>query len=577
MAVVSLLQIYMFMDTILNLLSFVGSLALFLFGMKTMSEGLEKIAGSKMRGIISVMTRNRFLGVLTGMGVTATIQSSSATTVMVVSFVNAGLMTLTQAISVIMGANIGTTVTAWIVSFVGFKINISALSLPLLALAMPLMFSKIEKRKNWGEFIFGFAFLFMGLKMLSGAAESLNIDKHIGAWLTYMPVDSWGAIPTFALIGALLTMAMQSSSASMAITLMLLDMDIPGFGFGQAAALVLGQEIGTTVTALLAALTANTQARRAALAHMSFNVFGVLLILSIFRPFTAGVQWIVDNVMGGAVNNMYLLSAFHTCFNLFNTLILIWFVPQIEKFVCWIMPGNAGDEKGLQYISGGMLSTSELSILQAQKEVLNFAEYVGKMLLRVKELVSSSKDEAFAAGYARILKYEKETDSMEIEIAEYLHKVAEGRLSAESKVQITRMLRQIDELESIGDSCERLGRTLQSCRNNCPEWFTDLLQVRMEEMIDIARVAVRQMCDVLVGVEGGLGSSGVGSGMRELIARSHATEDRINNMRDEYKAWNLQDIESGMYSYQLGVFYTDFIAECEKVGDFVINVVETVE
>lgn len=553
----------------MNLLAFVGSLGLFLYGMKVMSEGLEKLAGDKMRSILAVMTKNRFLGVLTGLGVTATIQSSSATTVMVVSFVNAGLMTLREAIGVIMGANIGTTITAWIVSFVGFKVSIAALSLPLLAVAMPLIFAKRERLKNWGEFIFGFAFLFMGLKMLSGAAETLHIGEYMATWLTYLPCESWWTIPVFALMGALLTMAMQSSSASMAITLMLFDMQIPGFGFSQAAALVLGQEIGTTITALLASLAANTQAKRAALAHMFFNVFGVLLILAIFKPFTMAVEWLMTNMMGDNLNNMYLLSAFHSCFNIFNTILLIGAVPLIERFVCWVLPmKQEQDDYRLRYISAGILSTSELSILQAQKEVECFAERCQRMFGMVETLLTTEKEDAFAALYSRIEKYEQITDRMEVEIAVYLRKVAEGRLSAESKQQITRMLRQVDELESIGDSFQHLGRTLRRKRENCAETFTAEQLHYMKDMLALVGRSLTEMREVLMEpheVEEG------------IILRSKNTEEAINNLRTELKSRNLKDVDSGLYSYQLGVFYTDFISECEKLGDYVINVVETME
>jgi len=558
------------MNTFLSILSFIGSLGLFLYGMKIMSEGLEKLAGDKMRSILGAMTRNRFMGVLTGVGVTALIQSSSATTVMVVSFVNAGLMTLRQAIGVIMGANIGTTVTAWLISFIGFKVSISALSLPLLAIALPLFFAGKGKAKNWGEFIFGFAFLFMGLNLLSMAAESLNIGTLMAGWLSHLPCDRFWTIPLFVLMGALLTMLMQSSSASMAVTLMLFGMNIPGFGFAQAAALAMGQNIGTTITAFLASLTANIQAKRAALAHMFFNVFGVIVVLAVFYPTIHIVEWLVNDVIGAESTNMYLLSTFHTCFNLINTLLLIGFVPQIERFVCWVLPmKNEQDEKArLRYISGGLLSTSELSLVQAKKEISLFAERCHRMFGFVGTLLDTKDNEQFVGLYSRIEKYEAITDRMEIEIATYLRKVAEGRLSDSAKAQLQHMLRQVDELESIGDSCYHMARTLSRKRENCTEQFTSEQLHHIRQMMTLTDTSLSNVEYLL---EQGAPFT------EDQLAYSHNLENEINNYRNELRALNLQDIDAGRYSYQLGVFYTDLICECEKLADFVINIVETEE
>ncbi|MBQ9427075.1 MAG: Na/Pi cotransporter family protein [Paludibacteraceae bacterium] len=556
------------MNTFLSILSFIGSLGLFLYGMKIMSEGLEKLAGDKMRNILGAMTRNRFMGVLTGVGVTALIQSSSATTVMVVSFVNAGLMTLRQAIGVIMGANIGTTVTAWIISFIGFKVSISALSLPLLAVALPLFFAGKGKAKNWGEFIFGFAFLFMGLNLLSVAAESLHISTLMAGWLSHLPCDRFWTIPLFVLMGALLTMLMQSSSASMAVTLMLFGMDIPGFGFAQAAALAMGQNIGTTITAFLASLTANVQAKRAALAHMFFNVFGVIVVLAFFYPTIHVVEWLVTDVFGAESTNMYLLSAFHTCFNLMNTLLLIGFVPQIERFVCWVLPVKSEqDEKSrLRYISGGLLSTSELNLMQAKKEISLFAERCHQMFGFVSTLLTTENNEQFVGLYSRIEKYEAITDRMEIEIATYLQRVSEGRLSDSSKAQIMKMMRQVDELESIGDSCFHLARTLRRRRENCAESFTDRQMHCITQMMRLTDTSLSNMENLL---------EQNAPITDDQDAYSHDLEKQINNYRSELKSRNLQDIDAGQYSYQLGVFYVDFICECEKLADYVINIVET--
>lgn len=551
----------------LHILSFVGALGIFLYGMKIMSEGLEKTAGDRLRGVLSSMTSNRFAGVLTGMGVTAVIQSSSATTVMVVSFVNAGLMTLRQAIGVIMGANIGTTVTAWIVAFIGFKMDIAALSLPLMAVAAPLLFMGKGKWKNLGECIIGFALLFMGLNLLSEAAEAMEIGKHMGDWLTHIDVNAWWAIPLFLFAGMILTMAMQSSSASMAITLMLFDMNIPGFGLTQAAALAMGQNIGTTITALLASFAGNTLAKRAALAHTLFNVFGVVIILCIF-PLSIRATEILDQVVfGDSSNNMYLLSIFHTCFNIFNTMVMIGFVGQIEKLICRLIPDKGEkEEKRLVYISEGMLSTAELSLYQAKKEVDVFANRCEKMVTMVQELFHTTNDTQFEEVFARISKYEGITDNMEVEIAKYLQRVSEGRLSNESKSKITAMLRQVDELESIGDDCFHLGRTFARKKENYKGDFTEEQKEHIEQMLQYILQCVANMK---------LALEENNRLTFEQMAPYYELEQTINDYRSVLRDANLKDIETGKYSYQLGVFYMDFINHCEKLADHVINVVET--
>ena len=551
----------------LHILSFVGALGIFLYGMKIMSEGLEKTAGDRLRGVLSSMTSNRFAGVATGMGVTAVIQSSSATTVMVVSFVNAGLMTLRQAIGVIMGANIGTTVTAWIVAFIGFKMDIAALSLPLMAVAAPLLFMGKGKWKNLGECIIGFALLFMGLNLLSEAAEAMEIGKHMGEWLTHIDVNAWWAIPLFLFAGMILTMAMQSSSASMAITLMLFDMNIPGFGLAQAAALAMGQNIGTTITALLASFAGNTLAKRAALAHTLFNVFGVIIILCIFPLSIRATEMLDKVIFGDSSNNMYLLSIFHTCFNLFNTMVMIGFVAQIEKLICRLIPEKGEkEEKRLVYISEGMLSTAELSLYQAKKEVDVFATRCERMLTMVQELFQTTNDDQFEEVFARIAKYEGITDNMEVEIAKYLQRVSEGRLSNESKSKITAMLRQVDELESIGDDCFHLGRTFARKRENYKGDFTAEQKERIEQMLSYVQQCVANMK---------LALEENNHLTFEQMAPYYELEQTINDYRSVLRDANLKDIETGKYSYQLGVFYMDFINHCEKLADHVINVVET--
>ena len=551
------------MELIINIFSLVGSLALFLFGMKTMSEGLEKFAGDRLRSILAAMTKNRVMGVLTGILITALIQSSSATTVMVVSFVNAGLMTLAQSIGVIMGANIGTTVTAWIISAVGFKVNIAAFAIPLLAIGMPLIFSGKGNRKSIGEFIFGFSFLFMGLSFLQEAATAMNIGDMVAGMLAHVPQDSFFTIILFIIVGALVTMIVQASAATMAITLMLFGMNIPGFGFEQAAALAMGQNIGTTITAFMASLTANTQARRAALAHMFFNVFGVVAFLIVFYPACDAVSWVVENLMGGG-NDLFKLSAFHTAFNIINTLLLIGFVKQIEMFVCRVLPMKAQDEDyRLRFISGGLLSTAELSIMEAQKEIRSFAERCQRMAGFVPTLLETKDEMEFNKLFARIEKYENITDSMEMEIASYLNKVSEGRLSDASKTQIQKMLRQISELESIGDSVYNLGRTLNRHRMHCQEDFT---AEQMQHMMTMLQLVDSALTEMLKRIDQPTTKNGVKTSLN--------IEHEINNYRTQLKNQNLHDVNAGLYDYQLGVFYVDFISECEKVGDYVMNVVQ---
>jgi phosphate:Na+ symporter len=551
------------MELIINIFSLLGSLGLFLFGMKTMSEGLEKFAGDRLRSILAAMTKNRVMGVLTGILITALIQSSSATTVMVVSFVNAGLMTLAQSIGVIMGANIGTTVTAWIISAVGFKVNIAAFAIPMLAIGMPLIFSGKGQRKSIGEFIFGFSFLFMGLSFLQEAATAMNIGDMVAGMLAHVPQDSFFTILLFVIVGAIVTMIVQASAATMAITLMLFGMNIPGFGFEQAAALAMGQNIGTTITAFMASLTANTQARRAALAHMFFNVFGVVAFLIVFYPACHAVSWFVENVMGGG-NDLFKLSAFHTAFNIINTLLLIGFVKQIEALVCKVLPMKAQDEDyRLKFISGGLLSTAELSIMEAQKEIHSFAERCQRMFGFVPELLQIKDEMEFNKLFSRIEKYENITDSMEMEIASYLNKVSEGRLSDTSKSQIQKMLRQITELESIGDSVYNLGRTLNRHRMHCQEEFTDEQKQHMLTMMQLVDGALAQM---LKRIDMPTTKAGVKTSLN--------IEHEINNYRTQLKNQNLHDVNSGLYTYQLGVFYVDFISECEKLGDYVMNVVQ---
>ena len=554
------------MQTILNLLSLIGSLALFLYGMKIMSEGLEKFAGNRLRSILAAMTKNRFMGVMMGILVTALIQSSSATTVMVVSFVNAGLMTLTQSIGVIMGANVGTTVTAWIISAIGFKVNIALFALPLIGLGLPLIFSRKGNRKNIGEFIFGFSFLFMGLNYLQTSATNLNIDEMVANLLSHMTSDSFITIIIFVLVGALVTTIVQASAATMAITLMLFDMHIPGFGFELAAALAMGQNIGTTITAFMASLTANTQAKRAALAHMFFNVFGVVVVLIIFYPFCQFVSWFVEDILHNSNNPLFRLSAFHTFFNIGNTLLLIGFVKQIKELVCKLLPlKEENEEYRLRYISGGLLSTAELSILQARKEIVVFAQRCRKMLDLINGLLNTEKGQEFNSIFTRIEKYEQITDSMDLEIAKYLNQVSEGRLSDDSKMQILQMLRTVSELESIGDSFFNMGRTLNRKREYTTEDFTDKQYEHINNMLTLVKKALDEMVKVVSREEG----------IQIDYHISYNIENEINNYRNQLKNKNIVDINNNVYSYQIGTFYIDFISECEKLGDYILNVIQS--
>ena len=548
-----------------DFLKLLGSLALFLYGMKIMSEGLQKFAGDRLRKILTAMTTNRVTGVLTGMLITALIQSSSATTVMVVSFVNAGLLTLSQSIGVIMGANIGTTVTAWIISALGFKVDIAAFALPLLAFGIPLLFSQKSSRKSVGEFIFGFSFLFMGLSYLQSNAPDLKDNPDMLAFVQNYTDMGFISILLFVLIGTVLTMVVQASAATMAITLIMCANGWISFELG--AALVLGENIGTTITANLAALTGNTQARRAALAHLAFNVFGVLWVLCLFVPFTEAVSWFVENVMGSndpSVAVSFKLSAFHTAFNICNVLILIWFVPFIERTVCAIIPLKEQDEEyRLRFISGGMLSTAELSILQASKEIHLFAERTHRMFGMVRDLLHTEKDDDFNRVFSRVEKYENISDSMELEIANYLNKVSEGRLSSESKLQIRGMLREVTEIESIGDSCYNLARTISRKRQS-NEDFVQKQYDHIHFMMELADEALTQMIKVVERTEHNALD----------VNKSYNLENEINNYRNQLKNQNIVDVNNKEYSYQMGVYYMDIIAECEKLGDYVVNVVE---
>ena len=550
----------------------IGALALLMFGMKTMSDSLQKMAGPQLRHVLGTMTTNRLTGILSGTLITAAVQSSTATTVMTVSFVNAGLLTLAQAISVIMGANIGTTLTAWIMS-AGFSFNITDFVWLAFFIAIILIYSK--KRKIIGDFIFGISFMFLGLGTLrqTGIDMDLAHNQPVLEFFSSFDPHSFQTTITFLIIGSILTMCVQSSAAVMAITMILCSTGV--LPIYQGIALVMGENIGTTVTSNVAALTANTQARRAAMAHMVFNVFGVLWILCVFRPFIHLVcGWVgYDDVMeksdphfvANAAKLSFVLAAFHTTFNLSNTFILVWFIPQIEKLVCKIIrPKKNADEDDfrLRFIQSGIMKTPEISVLEAQKEIHCFAERIQRMFGMVKELLGETNDDKFVKLYTRIEKYEGISDNMEIEIAKYLDQVSDSHLSDETKAKIRAMLREISEIESIGDSCFNIARTLNR-RIRGKEDFIPSQYEHMHQMMELTDNALTQMNITLVGHK-----------VDNDANLSFNIENEINNYRNQLKSQNINDVNNHLYTYAIGTMYMDIIQECEKLGDYVVNVVE---
>ena len=550
----------------------IGALALLMFGMKTMSDSLQKMAGPQLRHVLGTMTTNRLTGILSGTLITAAVQSSTATTVMTVSFVNAGLLTLAQAISVIMGANIGTTLTAWIMS-AGFSFNITDFVWPAFFFAIILIYSK--KRKIVGDFIFGISFMFLGLGTLrqTGIDMDLAHNQPVLDFFASFDPHSFQTTITFLIIGSILTMCVQSSAAVMAITMILCSTGV--LPIYQGIALVMGENIGTTVTSNVAALTANTQARRAAMAHMVFNIFGVLWILCVFRPFIHLVcGWVgYDDMMeksdphfvANAAKLSFVLAAFHTTFNLSNTFILVWFIPQIEKLVCKIIrPKKNADEDDfrLRFIQSGIMKTPEISVLEAQKEIHCFAERIQRMFGMVKELLGETNDDKFVKLYTRIEKYEGISDNMEIEIAKYLDQVSDSHLSDETKAKIRAMLREISEIESIGDSCFNIARTLNR-RIRGKEDFIPSQYEHMHQMMELTDNALTQMNITLVGHKGDNDAN-----------LSFNIENEINNYRNQLKSQNINDVNNHLYTYAIGTMYMDIIQECEKLGDYVVNVVE---
>lgn len=594
--------------TFLDFLCLLGAVGLFLYGMKVMSEGLQKAAGDRLRNILSSMTRNRFTGLLTGCAITALIQSSSASTVMVVSFVNAGLMTLGQSMAVIFGANVGTTFTAWIIAIFGFKVNMSLFLLPLIALAVILLFTNKSKAKSMGEFLIGFSFLFMGLDMISAYVPDLQNNPELFAALKGYASMGIRSILLFALFGIVLTMVIQSSAATFAITLIMCTKG--WITFDLACAIVLGSNIGTTITPILASMSGNVAARRTAMGHLLFNLLGTLWCLCVFIPFANMNVWLTELIGQGSPTALYNfvndlettdpglynslfdnslpaghhvlrqiaamqmsvsfgLSIFHTTFNLVNLSIMIWFTNLYVKIVERLVPAKKrGDEEEftLKFISRGLLNASELNIAQAEKEIAVYAERVGRMLAMAKELIhTKAASEEYNRLYSRLEKYEDISDRMELEIATYLNRVAEGRLSNEGKHRIAAMLNIVGEIESIADSCLGVGKILNR-KIEAGVHFSEEIYNNLDALYEYVNDAMMLMISHLKNIEHLTGS--------ELI-NSYNKEREINNFRNTLRSANVENINEGHYEYRAGIYYMDLIGDFEKTGDYIINVVDT--
>ena len=593
----------------LDFLGLLGSVGLFLYGTKVMSEGLQKAAGDRLRNILSAMTRNRFTGTLTGFLITALIQSSSASTVMVVSFVNAGLMTLAQSMAVIMGANVGTTFTAWVIALFGFKVNISAFVLPLIGLSIPLLFAKSSRNKSIGEFLIGFAFLFMGLDMISKYVPDLQSNPEMFAFLQHYSSMGFGSVLIFMFVGLVVTMVIQSSAATFAITLIMCSKG--WIDFDLSCALILGSNIGTTVTPLLASMSGNVAAKRTAMGHLLFNLLGCVWVLCVFYPFVHLNVWITEELgqgdptqLASYVNHIEKtqpdvydhlfdnslpqgheviakvselqqsvsigLSVFHTVFNLINLAIMIWFTNLYVKIVCKLVPAKhkEDEEFQLKFISGGLVSATELNITQAEKEIAVFGERVGRMLDMAKDLVHTKRDsEEFSTLYSRLEKYEDISDRMEIEIAHFLNRVAEGRLSNEGKHKIAGMLRMVSEIESIADCCMGDGKILVR-KNQSGVKFNEEIYDNIDAMFAHVKGAMNSMLALLGNME---------HASEHEIIKSYNKEREINNFRNQLRTGNIANINDKHYEYQAGIYYMDLVANLEKTGDYIINVVDTIK
>lgn len=553
----------------LQLLKLVGSLGLFLFGMKMLSESLQKVAGDRMRNILAAMTSNRFKGILTGFVVTAVVQSSSATTVMLVSFVNAGLISLTQSIGVIMGANIGTTVTAWMISLLGFKFSISAIALPIIGLGFPLVFSKNNTRKSWGELLVGFALLFLGLSFLKDSVPNISNSPEILSFLSKYTDQGIFSMLLFIGIGTILTVVIQSSSATMALTLVMCNSG--WISFELAAAMVLGENIGTTITANIAASVANVSAKRTAMAHLVFNLFGAFWMMLVFKTF---IGYVADFAVNVGSQNPFenpegvpvALSIFHSAFNLINTLVLVSFTPFIVRLVTRIVPTRSleDEEFRLQHIGIGLLSTGELSLLQAKKEIINYGKRTYKMYGFFKEMFTETNEKNFKSIYERIEKYEEISDRVEVEIATYLTKISSHVLSDESSRRLQAMLNIINDIESVSDSNYNLAKTLRRKRK-ANIWFNQEVRDNLNYMFTLVDDAFVIMLENLE-----VGYTNINLGP------AYEAEEKINQFRNKLKKEHIKNVEEVKYKYQAGVIYNDLFSEAEKLGDYIINVSEAI-
>lgn len=554
---------------IVDILKLTGSLGVFLYGMKLMSEALQKVAGSRMRSILSAMTSNRVKGVLTGILITAIIQSSSATTVMVVSFVNAGLLSLVESIGIIMGANVGTTVTAWLISILGFKVSMAEISLPLIGLCLPLLFSKKRYRKSWGELIIGFGLLFIGLEFLKDSMPDLNKNPEMFTFLQAYTGMGYASYFLFMLAGTVLTILLQSSSATMALTLV---MCANGWiGYDIAASMILGENIGTTVTANLAAMVANTTAKRAAFAHFMFNVFGVIWVLSVFPVFLGWVEKLsIWTGIGNPVTDInavpMALSLFHTLFNVINLLILIWFTKLLARLVSKIIPAREQDENTftLKHIKIGLLSTPDASLFQAKEEITLYGKNTRDMFLKVSrtpELPVKEFDKIFDT----LVNMEDESDKIEVEIANYLTKVSESKLSTVNSQQIRAMFKIVSEIESIADSSLNIAKAVNR-RNEQHVVFPEELNGKLKHMFSLVADCLDIMCHNLA-----LNYEKVNA------QKAWELEKTINDYRTRLKQEHLLAIEEKRYDYPTGILYNDMFSECEKIGDFAINVTQAIK
>ena len=593
----------------LDFLGLLGAVGLFLYGMKVMSEGLQKVAGDRLRNILGAMTRNRVTGTITGFFITALIQSSSASTVMVVSFVNAGLMSLAQSMAVIFGANVGTTFTAWVIALFGFKVDISAFALPLIGLSIPLLFSSKSKHKSIGEFIIGFAFLFMGLSLINKYVPDLQSNPEMFAFLQHYASMGFTSVLIFCLVGLVVTMIIQSSAATFAITLIMCSKG--WITFDLACALVLGSNIGTTITPILASLSGNVAAKRTAMGHLLFNFLGTAWTLAVFYPFVDLNCWITQTIGQGDPNALYAwvnelqsadpatyshlfdgtlgsknaavtqmlsmqvsvsfgLSVFHTVFNVINLSIMIWFTNIYVKIVEWVVPAKhkEDEEFQLKFISAGILSASELNITQAEKEIYVYAERVQRMINMAHELIHTEEDsDDFVKLYSRIEKYEDISDRMEIEIADYLNRCAEGRLSAEGKLHIAGMLRIVSEVESIADCGLGVGKIMLR-KIDAKAKFNDAIYQHLDSMFALVKDAMNNMMELLQNFE---------SPSIATINASYNKEREINNMRNRLRSANIENINERHYEYQAGIYFMDLISDLERTGDYIINVVDTMK